>query len=459
MLAGNRHNVGAAGLTAVGRRQLGALRTWLWVAVGVVSMVVGLPPLIAHVVSPVEFNQRLIERLESSRGVESLSEAGTGFRRSWTVGARILLGRTTHRAPAFESERELVGYVFSWLPSKATVYPTEGFYYYKFRTGDGREVWGNLRVAELDAGRLGFAYFRPDEREQLRYDNLVHGRDITVNRLGEFRWLVTMNGRTVEFVVPAARQARVAACKLLAEEELVGPVFDESGTRLSLLFNKRLNAFYFVLDARAGLTESLRSVSPGVLLGSRTGFAYFDDTRLDRRLLIGVHLENVKANNYFDGPGDQVPYWVSLRNQLHLAYPHTMKGAGIDEHGVAQGTSEWARIAVSPFIRYASLDELKERVEQEGGHTDPGVRCVALTKEWWNSPQWLAGVISDLHAEGKKLAGVPTCGMAIPTMPGPDGAPLSVEEALRLAPLGPRVSVVPNIDVPPADVPVPTGDH
>lgn len=43
------------------------------------------------------------------------------------------------------------------------------------------------------------------------------------------------------------------------------------------------------------------------MIGKRTGFVYYSDRRLERKTLIGVHEENVRVNNYFDGPFDQLP--------------------------------------------------------------------------------------------------------------------------------------------------------
>ncbi|HYD02166.1 MAG TPA: hypothetical protein VEB22_13145 [Phycisphaerales bacterium] len=420
-----------------GRRASRRRRWALFSSLAALLLAIGVPPLVGGLSNPIEFNQKLIETLERSHGVRSDSGPLNAFARSWSTGWIALTGGGVRRPAKFDDTAGMVSFVYSWLPATATVYPTEGFYYYKLRDADGAEVWGNLRVAELDSGRLGFAYFHPGS-EQLHTGVYEDGKQIGVRKVGDFTWDVTMAGKTVRFVVAHAIADAKANIRLTADETLAGPVFDESGVRLLLLFNTRLNAFYFVLDERAGVTESFETVAPGVLLGRRTAFAFYDDRELDRRLLMGVSLENIKVNNYFDGPGDQVPYWPELRPMIHLAYPHTLKGAGIDEHGVMLGIKEWARIAVSPYIRYADLSEITERVREHGGVSDASVRSVALTKEWWNSHSWLANVISDLTAEGKTLAGVPTCGMAIPTLPGPDGRPLSAELAERIAPLGLR---------------------
>jgi hypothetical protein len=43
------------------------------------------------------------------------------------------------------------------------------------------------------------------------------------------------------------------------------------------------------------------------LVGRRTGFAFYRDHRLERKILIGAFAANSTLNNYFDGPFDQLP--------------------------------------------------------------------------------------------------------------------------------------------------------
>jgi hypothetical protein len=47
--------------------------------------------------------------------------------------------------------------------------------------------------------------------------------------------------------------------------------------------------------------------SDRILIGKRTGFAFYRDHRLDRKILIGAYELNSTVNNYFDGPFDQLP--------------------------------------------------------------------------------------------------------------------------------------------------------
>ena len=66
---------------------------------------------------------------------------------------------------------------------------------------------------------------------------------------------------------------------------------------------------------------------------------YYRDHRLDRKILIGVYEENVRVNNYFDGPFDQLPdnfiEGETLRNAILKVQPN-LKGK-IDRFGGTAG--------------------------------------------------------------------------------------------------------------------------
>ena len=72
---------------------------------------------------------------------------------------------------------------------------------------------------------------------------------------------------------------------------------------------------------------------------------------------MGVSRKDIFYNNYFDGPFDQVPPRLPLRDKLHAAYPYTNYSGGIDEHG----NFHWfksSRVAISPYYDYLTAKEL-----------------------------------------------------------------------------------------------------
>lgn len=364
-------------------------------------------PLFAHrLIAPVQFNQFLIEKADASYGVTPIASRWARFRSVYGSGVNALLHLGERTAPDIDQPDEVLKFVLSWAPRDAIVYPTEIFYYFRFVDRQGREVWGNLRIAEVGEGRIGISYFHPGSE---RFSHMIFDADdgLTVTPTGGRAYSVSFAGERVRFHIPPVATTPPPSLALDADERYVGRVVDESGVRFHLVFSERTSSFYMLLDDSAGTPDRLERTDDGLMLGGRTGFAYYDEPGLDRRLLVGVRLNNIAENNYFDGPGDQVPFELTLRDLLHRAYPHTMLDPGIDEHGVLLGTSEWQRIAVTPFQRYRNLDEVHERIAEGLTHAEGPLRRTAMTKEWWNSPMWVAMKTYELRAEGKNLTGPP----------------------------------------------------
>ncbi|MGZ8388713.1 MAG: hypothetical protein ACXW3R_11415 [Rhodoplanes sp.] len=104
-------------------------------------------------------------------------------------------------------------------------------------------------------------------------------------------------------------QAKPPADVLAPEETFVGPIADESGLRFFLVFNERLRIFLYTLDETTDVPDGFEP-SPHtdrIIIGKRTGYAFYRDQRRPRKILIGVFFTNSRVNNYFDGPFDQLP--------------------------------------------------------------------------------------------------------------------------------------------------------
>ena len=145
-----------------------------------------------------------------------------------------------------------------------------------------------------------------------------------------------------------------------ADERFIGPIFDESGVRFLMVYNQKLKAFHYLLDETITPNESF-TPSPStdrILIGKRTGFAFYRDHKLDRKILIGVFEGNSRVNNYYDGPFDQLPDNFLDGNSLHDAIldvaPH-LKGR-IDRYGSSFDGE--TRYMVAPYTHYAAEDDL-----------------------------------------------------------------------------------------------------
>ncbi|HKS63893.1 MAG TPA: hypothetical protein VJT13_19480, partial [Xanthobacteraceae bacterium] len=95
-----------------------------------------------------------------------------------------------------------------------------------------------------------------------------------------------------------------------------------------------------------------------ILVGKRTGFAFYRDHRMNRKILIGAFEGNMRANNYFDGPFDQLPdnfiEGEALRDAI-LAVRPQLKGH-IDRFGASPDGS--IRFDIGPYLPYNEVRDL-----------------------------------------------------------------------------------------------------
>lgn len=259
------------------------------------------------------------------------------------------------------------GEIFAALPDQVKVYPTENYFYFTF-AHKGVIYAGNMRldVKDRDEGVLHFAYFNQSEdwnTELLtRYKPLSAIDGIKVARVDAFHYNVTYRTKTVAFELNDLRDMKPPAAIVGEGETYLGPVFDESGARFFLMFHRADKRFMFVLDETVGQIDEIIAYSPNdpdIMLGMRTGFAFYKDRFLPRKILIGVFAGNVENNNYFDGPFDQLPDNFIKGNELQDAiltvYPELKDQ--IDRYGNFK--EQEGRVLVNPYINYAFLNELE----------------------------------------------------------------------------------------------------
>ena len=104
-------------------------------------------------------------------------------------------------------------------------------------------------------------------------------------------------------------------------------------------------------------------LSEELVVCSLSGFAFYLDHEYGRKILVGVRAQNVKRNNYFDGPFDQLAdnYIETdlLSEYVQQAYPYTW--GRINRYGCFTDDTD-SRIAITPYYTYYSLDELIDHV-------------------------------------------------------------------------------------------------
>ena len=259
----------------------------------------------------------------------------------------------------------VLAYVLGNLPGRVTVYPTENYYYFKF-VHAGVPIAGNLRLdpRDRDKGKVHLGYY--EDNADWKKDGFEQGveldgaRNVLVERVEPLVYRITYQGTSVLFALNDVSQIKPPPGIVGPDERLIGPVFDESAVRFFLVYNSKAKVFHYILDETVRVPDELEPSrrSDRILVGKRTGFAYYRDHRLDRKILIGVFEQNVRLNNYFDGPFDQLPdnfiEGETLRQAIVDSDPE-VKGT-IDRLGYFQ--KDDSRYAISPYMQYRSENDL-----------------------------------------------------------------------------------------------------
>jgi hypothetical protein len=268
------------------------------------------------------------------------------------------------KAPVGDS-KAMLAFVLQGLPERVKVYPTENYYYFGFYSGGVRYA-GNIRLdaSDRDKGKLHFAYY-VDNAEWLdefpvNYALMGSDEGVTIEKVERFLYRVTAGGKSVLFELNDLSNVRPPEQAIGPDEKFLGPVFDESGIRFFLVYNSKQKLFLFILDDTVPVPDQLTRVkaTDRIEIGTRTGFAFYRDQRRERRILIGVYEGNVLANNYFDGPFDQLPDNFLEGDELRQAIldiAPDLKGT-LDRFGGSLDGAE--RFPIAPYALYRRVTDL-----------------------------------------------------------------------------------------------------
>ncbi|USN99646.1 MAG: hypothetical protein H6810_03010 [Phycisphaeraceae bacterium] len=274
-----------------------------------------------------------------------------------------------------DDPKSVAAFVLGLCPEDPIVYPTERYYYFEFYAGS-RRVAGNLRFTDAEKGLLDVGYFDRYDPTFLQSAMLgpEDGVDLVWDKAKRLA-RVSFRGRRRTFHLP---QPEVAGSALLPNEDLVANVLDESGFIFQLLFHEPTSQFYFVLAPRSEPPEQFVRVNddPPVDLGVRSRFVFLTEPTLGRRVLIGVYAPSVRANDYYDGPFDQVPPDLPIRPKLEASYPYVKLRGGIDEHGNFLKV-DGQRVAISPYVDYVTVGSLLRRVHDQFDGDQESPACFA----------------------------------------------------------------------------------
>jgi hypothetical protein len=295
-----------------------------------------------------------------------------------------------------EDMGSVLSYVFGSLPSEVHVFPTENYYYFSFYH-NGVKYAGNLRLDKLDRddGVVHFAYFsaftRWNEELVSKYKKLTSEDGIIVTKQDDLNYLLSLGEKEVTFHLNDLSDVVPGPEKIRAEESYIGPVYDESALQFYLVYNYKLHLFHYILNTENAAPEIF---SPGrvfddIEIGTRTGFAFYKDKFMDRKILIGVYEGNSMVNNYFDGPFDQLPDNFIQGDTLRDAFVDEspeLKGK-IDRFGnTNQGAS---RVLITPYMHYSNeydFGVVTDCTERAGDDKDLYYACFKIKDEAMSVP-------------------------------------------------------------------------
>jgi hypothetical protein len=198
------------------------------------------------------------------------------------------------------------------------------------------------------------------EQDTLRYEILDRSRGVEVEKLGPLVYRVSYRGKNVVFELNDLSKVRPPEGALARDEVFLGPISDESAMRFFLVFDRQLKVFHYILDESVEVADQFldSADTDRIVIGKRTGFAFYRDQRLNRKILIGVFEGNSRVNNYFDGPFDQLPdnflEGDTLRDAILMAEPQL--AGQIDRFGIWPGGSD--RYLIAPYRHYRYDDDL-----------------------------------------------------------------------------------------------------
>jgi hypothetical protein len=350
----------------------------------------------AEVFRSLELNQAFIEARRPELRDATDRESKTG-------ALRLREPSPETPKPDFDDPRSVVRFLLDVIES-GTVYPTEGYFYFRFDL-NGRRISGNLRFTSIADGVLHTGYFEAGNADHtpgrpskpgigaVRTGTFGAEQGLTVvtepSDEGETMHRVLLDGESATFVVPAIYRARPASLKLRDGERFVSGVLDESAYALVLIFDEREAGFRFLLSPAfepPELLEPLRADAPHLLIGRPSGFVFAREPgraagEPDRLTLVGIDAASVRRNDYFDGPFDQVPPDLDLRPLLHIAYPYTRDASPVDEHGNFIGRTA-SRVAIAPYTAYGNTDDLLAAGPSSTGSMAIADAIRSLTREY-----------------------------------------------------------------------------
>ena len=142
--------------------------------------------------------------------------------------------------------------------------------------------------------------------------------------------------------------------------------------RTPICFNEVDNYFFWVFSEEEGQPDLFDTPAENLLIGKRSGFAFWVDER-GRKILAGVRQLNIRRNDSYDGPFDQLAdnyaAEVGISELIQQAFP-TLEGR-IDTYGYYIDREPSVRVALSTYRQYVSTSDIMQFVAALAVVDDP----------------------------------------------------------------------------------------
>lgn len=274
---------------------------------------------------------------------------------------------TRHATLPINEPLGMFAYVLDSLSERVKVYPTENYYYFTF-IYNGLRYAGNIRLdaRDRDQGKVHFAYYEDfaEWKGNVPVTHVVLEKSdgVAVEALKRLVYRVSFRRKTVIFELNDLSKVMPPEGAIAPGEKYLGPIYDESAIRFFLVYSPKIKNFHYILDETVKVADKFfpAESTDRIVIGKRTGFAFYRDHRLDRKILIGVFEGNTTVNNYFDGPFDQLPDNFIEGDMLRQAILEVEPGmAGkIDRLGGLSDGDGSTRFLIAPYLEYRTEKDL-----------------------------------------------------------------------------------------------------
>ena len=214
--------------------------------------------------------------------------------------------------------RQVLPQLLKQIGSNADIYPSENYYYFSFNRA-GSLFSGSLRLSSdrRDKGQLDYICYESyrswiEAGSEIHvYKHLSSDDGVSIERLSAHTYRVSYGEAQTIFSLYQPDHISPGS-RLSPSETRVGRTLDESGSAFELIFNSKLNNFYFLLDqqlldSQISVPDHLIRSAPNTLISRRTGFVYYQSTNNKRYVLVAINQQESLLNSMFDGPSDHLP--------------------------------------------------------------------------------------------------------------------------------------------------------